>query len=347
VAETFAALVEAGIRPVIITGDHPGTALAVAKELGLKLTVGNILSGSKMDKLNDEELLETIPRTAIYARITPTQKYRLVKAFKQLGLRVAVSGDGANDAPALKKADVGVVMGKKGTDVSKEAADLVLLDDRVETILPAIVEARTLYDNIKKFFIFLLSGNFDELLVIAWAFIAGLPQPFTILQILWINLISDTFPAFALAYDPPSGDVLRGSPRELGPRMIRPIIGRALLYGFLDLICDVVIVLYYLPDVVKMRTVLFTQVVIFELVIIFSMRTLRPFWEEFFSNKRLLAAVGISALLQVFVISVAPVQAILGTTPLSAPDWGIILGVVAGAFTTAELVKWVWRRKHA
>jgi Ca2+-transporting ATPase len=345
VSETFTALMEAGIRPVIITGDHPGTALAVARELGLKVAAGNVLSGSQIDGLTDQELLETIPRITIYARITPSQKYRLVEAFKQLGHRVAVSGDGANDAPALKKADVGVVMGEKGTDVSKEAADLVLLDDKIETTLPAIMEARTLYDNIKKFFVFLLSGNFDELLVIAWAFIAGLPQPFTILQILWINLISDTFPALALAYDPPSGDVLKGPPRELGPRMIRPIIGQSLLYGLLDLACDIFIVLFYLPDVDKMRTALFTQVVFFELLIIFSIRTSGPFWKNLFKNKHLLMAVGVSALLQILLISVTSLHSVLGITSLAFYDWAVIVGVAVGAFLIAESVKWVWRRK--
>jgi len=347
VAETFATLMEAGIKPVIITGDHPRTALAVAKESGLKLTEQNILAGDEMDKLSDEELLETIPRIILYARITPTQKYRLVKAFKQLGLRVAVSGDGVNDAPALKKADVGVVMGEKGADVSKEAADLVILDDKIETVLPAIIEARTLYDNIKKFFTFLLSGNFDELLIISGAFLLGLPQPLTILQVLWINLVTDSFPAFALAYDPPEADVLKEPPRDLSSGMIHSILPRALFYGFLDLIVDVIIFLYYLPDVVKARTALFTQIVIFEILIVFSIRTGRPFWENVFSNKYLLVACGASVLLQIFLIRTPSIQEAMGLTSLNTFDWGIILTLVVGAFVVAEIAKWVWRKKHA
>jgi Ca2+-transporting ATPase len=181
--------------------------------------------------------------------------------------------------------------------------------------------------------------------VIAWAFIAGLPQPFTILQILWINLISDTFPALALAYDPPSGDVLKGPPRELGPRMIRPIIGQSLLYGLLDLACDIFIVLFYLPDVDKMRTALFTQVVFFELLIIFSIRTSGPFWKNLFKNKHLLMAVGVSALLQILLISVTSLHSVLGITSLAFYDWAVIVGVAVGAFLIAESVKWVWRRK--
>lgn len=345
VAETFTTLREAGIKPVIITGDHPRTALAVAKELGLKITQKNILSGTEMDKLSDEKLLKAIPQTTLYARITPTQKYRLVKMFKRLGLRVAVSGDGVNDAPALKKADVGVVMGEKGTDVSKEAADLVILDDKVETVLPAIIEARTLYDNIKKFFTFLLSANFDELLLIAGAFLFGLPQPLTILQVLWINLITDSFPAFALAYDPPSGEVLKETPRDLSSKMIHTIIPRAFFYSLLALVCSVFIFLYYLPDEVKARTALLTQIVIFELILIFSIRAgIRPFWEELGRNRHLLIACGFSILLQLFLIYASPARVVMGITTLSGFDWGMVFGVVLGAFVVAEVGKWIWRK---
>ncbi len=348
VAETFTNLMRAGIKPVIITGDHPGTASAVAKELGLKLAPREILSGSEINRMTDEELLEVIPRITVFARITPTQKYRLVKMLKRFGLRVAVSGDGVNDASALKEADVGVVMGEKGSDVSKEAADLVILDDKIETVIPAIVEARTLYDNIKKFFTFLLSSNFDELLVIAWAFLMGLPQPLTILQVLWLNLITDGLPALALAFDPPSGDVLKESPRELGSSMVRPIVGCALFYGLLALICNVFIVLLYLSDVTKMRTVLFTQAVLFELAVVFAIRgESRPFWRGFFENKYLLAAVAVSALIQVSLVYVPALHPLMGITFLNVSDWGVVLGVTGGAFTVAEIGKWVWRSRYS
>jgi len=347
VAETFAVLKEAGIKPVIITGDHPGTAVAVARELGLRLATREILSGREIDKLTDEELLEVVPRITIFARVTPTQKHRLVKAFKQFGLRVAVSGDGANDAPALKKADVGVVMGEKGTDISKEAADLVILDDKIETILPAIAEARTLCDNIGKFFTLLLSANFDELLVIAWAFLVGLPQPLTILQILWVNLVTDSFPALALAFDPPSADVLKSPPRDLGSKMIRPIIGQALCYGLLSLVCSVFTFLYFLPDAARAQTMLFNQVVLFELAIVFCIRSgRRPFWEGFLGNKYLLAACGFSALAQILLVSLPLTSSIFGTAPLNVFDWGVTAGVVGAAFVVAEFGKWVWRRRY-
>lgn len=346
VAETFSALREAGIKPVIITGDHPETTLAVARELGLKVASKNVLSGSRMDKLSDEELLKVIPQTTIYARITPTQKYRLVKAFKRLGLRVAVSGDGVNDAPALKKADVGVVMGEKGTDVSKQAADLVILDDKIETVLPAIIEARTLYDNIRKFFIFLLSGNFEELLIIATALLVGLPQPLTTLQILWINFVTDAFPAFALAYDPPTTDVMHDPPRDLGPRMMHPIFLYALFLGFISLIGEALIFLTYLPDIVKARTMLFTAAVMFELFIVFSIRSKAPLWHGLFSNRYLIIAFLGSFLLQLLALYATPLRAIMGVTSLGFIDWGVILAFIAMALVLAEGAKWLWRR-HA
>jgi len=345
VDETFATLIEAGIKPVIITGDHPETALAVARELGLKVASKDVLSGSGMDNLSDEELLKIIPQTTIYARITPTQKYRLVKAFKRLGLRVAVSGDGVNDAPALKKADVGVVMGEKGADVSKEAADLVILDDKIETVLPAIIEARTLYDNIRKFFIFLLSGNFEELLIIAAALLAGLPQPLTTLQILWINFVTDGFPALALAYEPPTTDVLREPPRDLSSRMVRPIFAYALFLGFISLIGEALIFLAYLPDVVKARTMLFTAAVLFELFIVFSIRSKAPLWRGLFSNRYLVIAFLGSFLLQLLALYAAPLRAIMGVTSLGFIDWGVILAFIAMALVVAEGAKWLWRKR--
>lgn len=345
VAETFSALVAAGIKPIIITGDHPQTTQAVAKSLGLTVSEEAVLSGEEMDRASDEELLGIIPHIVIYARITPTQKYRLVKLFKRSGLRVAVSGDGVNDAPALKKADVGVVMGERGTDVSKEAADLVILDDKIETVLPAIAEARTLYDNIKKFFTFLLSGNFEELLIIAAALLLGLPRPFTMIQILWINLITDAFPAFALAYDPPEEDILHSRPRDLSPRMIRPILLYALFLGFISLVGESVLFLSYLPNEVLARTMIFTGAVLFELFIVFSIRTRHPLWRGIFSNRYLLIAFAGSFLLQLAVIYFAPLRRVMGTVALGVNDWLAMAGFIAVSLILVESAKWIVRQR--
>ncbi len=347
VARTFSTLLQAGIDPIIITGDHPGTALAVARSVGLEVSDKTLLTGDQLEDLKDDELIQVIPKINVYARISPTQKYRLVVLLKKMGKRVAVSGDGVNDAPALKKADVGVVMGMKGTDVSKDAADLVLLDDNIETILPAIEEARTLYDNIKKFFTFLLSGNFEELLIIAAALILGLPQPFTTLQILWVNFITDSFPAFALAYDPPQEDTLKSAPRDLSPRMIRPILLYALFLGFISLVGESVLFLSNLADVARARTMIFTGAVLFELFIVFSIRTKEVFWRELTSNKYLVLAFLVSFGLQILVIYFGPLSSVMSTVPLTLKDWSSILIFVASSMAVVEMVKWVSRKKLA
>lgn len=345
VAETFAALQEAGIRPVIVTGDHPQTALAVGRSLGLGIKEDALLTGEDLDRLSDGKLLKLIPRVSVFARITPSQKYRLVVLFKRLGGIVAVSGDGINDAPALKKADVGVVMGEKGTDVSKEAADLVIMDDKIETVLPAIAEARTLYDNIRKFFVFLLGGNFEELLIIAAALALSLPQPFTTLQILWVNFITDSLPAFALAYDPSPKDVLTSPPRDLSPRMIRPVLAYALFLGAVSLVGELLLFLFYLPNAALARTMVFTGAVLFELFIVFSIRTPRPLWENLFSNRYLVLAFGASLLLQLAVIYLAPLQGVMDTVALGIGDWAVIVAFITFSLVLAELAKWFVRRR--
>lgn len=345
VARTFSALKKAGIKPVIITGDHPYTALAIAQSLGLKTSEKSILTGEDLEELSDNELLDVIPKVNVYARISPTQKYRLVEVFKRLGMRVAVSGDGVNDAPALKKADVGVVMGRKGTDVSKEAADLIIMDDNIETVMPAIAEARTLYDNIEKFFTFLLSGNFEELLIIAAALVLGLPRPFTTIQILWVNFITDAFPAFALAYDPPEKDVLNTQPRDLSSKMIRPILLYALFLGFISLVGESILFTSYLYDETLARTMVFTGAVLFELFIVFSIRTRGPFWRGLFSNWYLIAAFVGSFVLQLLVIYFPPFAVVMGTTPLGVGNWLAIAGFISVSLVVVETVKWAVRRR--
>lgn len=345
VARTFSRLKAAGIRPVIITGDHPETALAVAKSLKLDVSEKTLVSGEYIEEISDKELLKIIPKINVYARISPTQKHRLVGLFKELGMRVAVSGDGVNDAPALKRADVGVVMGMKGADVSKEAADLVILDDNIETILPAIAEARTLYDNIKKFFTFLLSGNFEELLIIAAALIFGLPQPFTTLQILWVNFITDSFPAFALAYDPPQEDVLKSAPRDLSLGMIRPVIFYALFLGAIALVGESVLFLANLENVARARTMIFTGAVLFELFVVFSIRTKEVFWKDLFSNKYLILAFFVSFILQLSAIYFGPLASIMSTIPLTLKDWSLLAVFIVSSLTVVELFKWADRRR--
>lgn len=343
VTETFKALRKAGITPVIITGDHPGTTLAVARSLGLEAGEKSLISGDQLDTLSDQDIKSVARTVSLYARISPTQKYRLVSIFKEMGMRVAVSGDGVNDAPALKKADVGVVMGKKGTDVSKDAADLIILDDDIEAVLPAIREARTLYDNIKKFFTFLISGNFVELLIIAAALAMGLPQPLTTLQILWINLVTDALPAFALVYDPPRTHVMETGPRDLGRGMIRPVFLYAFILGTIALIGEAILFLTFVKDIALARTILFTAAVAFELFIVFSIRTSGPFWRAAFTNPYLILAFLGSFGLQFGAIYFRPLSAVMETVSLGVEHWVLIMTFVGISFGVTEIFKAVGR----
>jgi Ca2+-transporting ATPase len=204
---------DAGITPIMITGDHPLTAEAIAAEIGL-LDDRDVLSGAELAEMTDAELEEAVPRIGAYARVSPADKLRVVTAWQARGEVVAMTGDGVNDAPALKKADVGIAMGITGTDVSKEAAGVTLLDDNFATIVAAVEEGRIVFSNIKKYLTFLLACNVGEIVLMAGAAVAGLPLPLTAVQILYVNLATDGLPALALAVDPPEPDLMRRRPRD-------------------------------------------------------------------------------------------------------------------------------------
>ena len=204
---------DAGIRAVMITGDHPLTASAVAKEIGV-LDGQRVVSGRDLDAMSDAELERSVTDIAVYARVSPADKLRVVTAWQNRGDVVAMTGDGINDAPALKKADVGIAMGISGTDVSKEAAGMTLLDDNFATIVAAVEEGRIVFGNIKKYLTYLLSCNVGEIVLLAGSVIAGLPLPLTAVQILYVNLATDGLPALALAVDPPEHDLMRRKPRD-------------------------------------------------------------------------------------------------------------------------------------
>jgi P-type Ca2+ transporter type 2C len=215
---------DAGIRPVMITGDHPATATSVARELGL-LTTGRVVSGKELARLTDEQLDQRVHDISVYARVSPPDKLRVISAWQKRRDVVAMTGDGVNDAPALKKADVGIAMGITGTDVSKEAASITLLDDNFASIVAAVEEGRIVFANIKKFLMYLLSSNLGEMLLMAGAALAGLPLPLTAVQVLYVNLASDGLPALALAVDPPEDDLMHRKPRD--PRdgiFTRPVV---------------------------------------------------------------------------------------------------------------------------
>ncbi|MEM5772832.1 MAG: cation-translocating P-type ATPase, partial [Candidatus Aenigmatarchaeota archaeon] len=264
---------QAGIRVVMITGDHRLTALAIAKEIGLVEGEEEILTGEELEKMSEEELEEKVEKVAIYARVSPQHKSRIVKALKKKGHIVAVTGDGINDAPALKKSDIGVAMGIKGTDVAKEASDMVLLDDNFATIVNAVEEGRGIYDNIRKFVRFLLCINFDEIALITTAIILStmlpnLPLPLLPLQILWLNLVTDGFPALALTADPYEEDLMKKKPRNPKHGILHGMLLFILMATLVNFISTFTIFIWsfnsgYTPE--EIRTMVFTTAVFFEL----------------------------------------------------------------------------------
>ncbi|MEJ2243406.1 MAG: cation-translocating P-type ATPase [Candidatus Bathyarchaeota archaeon] len=324
---------KAGIKTVMITGDHKLTAVAIAKELTIMNEGDLAFTGAELDKMSDTEFEDIVEKAVVYARVSPEHKLRIVKALKDKGHIVAMTGDGVNDAPALKQADIGIAMGITGTDVTREAADMVLADDNFATIVTAVEGGRAIYDNIRKFSFFLLRSNFDELLVIGVfallsPFIGGeeLILPLTPAMILWLNLITDGGPALALSMDPPQEDLMSRKPRDpkqgiLHGRlasMLASFIGQSIGTGGLFAVAYFV----WGYDLGHAQTVAFMQAVLRELLIVWNCRseTKSAFRLSFTSNKFLLLAVSLSMIVSIAV----PYTGLLGTTPLSLEDWAIV-----------------------
>jgi len=317
---------EAGIKTVMITGDHKLTAVAIAKELEM-LHSDKVLTGAELDKLSDVEFENIVGEVSVYARVSPEHKLRIVKALKKKGEIVAMTGDGVNDAPALKQADIGIAMGITGTDVTREAADMVLADDNFATIVNAVEGGRSIYDNIRKFSFFLLRSNFDELLVIGSFALLGLELPLSAGMILWINLVTDGGPALALTMDPPEEDVMKRPPRDPKEGVLHGRIA-AILATFVTQFLGTGLV-FYLAYYVwgrplgEAQAMAFVQATLQELVIVWNCRSEKrgAFKVGFTSNKFLLGAVVLSALLTVLI----PYTGLFGTMPLNLTDWLIIL----------------------
>lgn len=309
---------DAGIRVIMITGDHLITAQAIAQELGIS---GKAVSGIDISKLNLEKDIKNIN---IFARVNPEHKLDIVDALKKNGHVVAMTGDGVNDAPALKKADIGVSMGITGTDVAKEASDMILTDDNFTSIVNAIEEGRGIFDNIRKFVNYLLSSNLGEIAVILFASLIGLPLPLTAIQILWVNLITDGLPATALSLDQHSKGIMMRKPRPPRENILsRELSWDILTYGLLMGIGVIILFwLYQGSTTVKAQTIAFTTLVLFEIVRIHTIR--RDYNLSIFSNKWLVVAVIISLLLQLGVIY-TPLNRIFKTEPLALIDWGVML----------------------
>ncbi len=358
---------KAGVTTVMITGDHKNTAQAIGEELGFLHNNGKAVDGVELDTFPDDVLEKEVAKIAVYARVSAEHKLRIVKAWKKQGAVVAMTGDGVNDAPAVKEANIGVSMGITGTDVTKEASDMVITDDNFASIVAAVEEGRGIYDNIKKSIHYLLSCNAGEILTMLLASLCNLPLPLFPIQILWINIATDGLPALALGVDTVDPDIMKRPARRSTEQIIDRNLGTLILFqGFLIAASTLLAYLYVLfytstmtpgylyywftnevmpcaltGDVDRARTVAFCVMVIAQLFHSFNCRNTRRslFKIGVFTNKKLLLATGLSLTMQVVIISIPYSEDIFKVTPLGLKDWIIVFGFSSLTFIVMEIIK--------
>jgi Ca2+-transporting ATPase len=366
---------QAGIRTVMITGDYPNTARAIAKEIGLLKRGRKVATGADLDKMSDKKLFREIEKTDVFARVSPEHKMRIVNALQANGEVVAMTGDGVNDAPAIKRSDIGIAMGITGTDVAKETADMVLTDDNYASIVAAVEQGRIIYSNIRKFVFFLLSSNVAEIMVIFLATLAGLPAPLTAIQLLWLNLITDGAPALALAMEKGDPDIMSHKPRAKNEPIINRVMGigitvqtiaqtGAVLTAFgLGLLWHLQAgalipqgmnpILYLLKhnwqgvDIQSAETMAFVTLSLCELFRAYTVRSERAslFQIGIFSNRYMQYAVGLSIALLLVVCAVPFLQPIFNTHFLSLKEWSVVLGLSCIPAVSEEITKFFLRRQ--
>ncbi|MEB9611134.1 cation-translocating P-type ATPase [Bacillus cereus] len=355
---------KAGIRTVMITGDHKDTAFAIAKELGIAEEISEIMIGTELDNISDTELANKIDRLHVFARVSPEHKVKIVKALRAKGNIVSMTGDGVNDAPSLKQADVGVAMGITGTDVAKGAADVVLTDDNFSSIVKAVEEGRNIYRNIKKSILFLLSCNFGEIIALFLAILLGWATPLRPIHILWVNLITDTLPALSLGVDPEDPDVMKEKPRHAKESLFSGsvpfLIFNGVVIGLLTLIAFIAGAKFYTGDthlfplfpeqidedaLLHAQTMAFVVLSFSQLVHSFNLRsrTKSIFSIGIFTNKYLVFSLLIGVLMQVCIISIPPLANIFGVHALTMRDWGFVLLLSIIPLIVNEIIKLVKR----
>ena len=349
---------KAGIKVVMITGDHKNTAVAIAKELNIAKSIEESITGPEIDKLDEKEFFENIEKYSVFARVSPEHKVNIVSALKAKGNIVSMTGDGVNDAPSLKRADIGVAMGITGTDVSKGAADMILLDDNFTTIVEAVKEGRNIYNNIKKTIMFLLSCNLGEVISIFVATLFAFPTPLVATQLLWINLVTDTLPAISLGLDPGNDDVMNENPRPVSESFfakgagLRAIIGGTLIGVFTLLAFIIGLIEKDITTISAMRmasdealtharTMAFIVLTVSQLFYAYTMRVdnVSTFKIGIFKNKYLNISVIIGLVLQILLINTTGVAKIFNVQSLNISDWDIVIIFALIPFVINELIK--------
>ena len=342
--------IAAGIRPIMITGDHKVTASAIAKEIGILTEGTEAVEGAVIESMTDEELRKFVPKVSVYARVSPEHKIRIVRAWQDLGNLVAMTGDGVNDAPALKQADIGVAMGITGTEVAKDAAGMVLTDDNFATIVQAVKNGRNVYANIKKAIQFLLSGNTAGILTVLYASLAGLPVPFAAVHLLFINLLTDSLPAIALGLEPHSDAVMQEKPRPRSEGILtKSFLTSVAVEGVVIALATIAafhIGLAHGGGPVG-STMAFATLCLARLFHGFNCKAARPvlFTRKFWNNKFLLGAFAVGALLLAAVLLVPPLEPLFQVAELSAGLVGCIVGLAAGSMVVIQLLKTLRTRK--
>ncbi len=350
--EVFTAVekaISAGITPIMITGDHKMTAVAIARELDIFRDSDMALTGAELDRMGDGEFSTLLPRIKVYARVNPEHKLRVVKAWRNRGEIIAMTGDGVNDAPALKEADIGVAMGITGTDVTKEASDMVLTDDNFASIVSAVEEGRGIFDNIRKVVHFLLSCNIGEIFVLLVASLSGMPLPLLPVQILWTNLVTDGLPALGLAMEPVAPGIMDRPPRDKAEGIVTPTLIRVMAVQGMFMAAFTLAVygveLYWLSEPFeKARTMAFMVLVFSQM---FHVLNCRSAWESVFrigvfSNRVLNVAMLVILLGQILIIYVEPLRSVFKVVPLGLLDWAVIFAASVQPLLLMELVKMAW-----
>ncbi len=358
---------EAGIDVKMITGDHKNTAVTIAKDIGLITKNDNnqaehlAISGQEIDTLSEADLTRIVAEKKVFARVSPQHKLKIVSTLKANNEVVAMTGDGVNDAPALKKADIGISMGIAGTDVAREASDMILADDNFATIVSAVEEGRKIYNNIKKFIVYLLACNTSEVLTLFVGILLGFPLPLIAIQILWINLVTDGLPALALGVDPPDQDVMKEKPRDPNEELLKKddvifiifvgvFLSLGTLFGFwMDLGFPALYSPEQLPEetIKHARSLAFTILVLMQMLVALIVRTKRVslLGPEMFKNKHLMIAIAGSLLLHVIILYVPMFWTVFHVVPLNVYDWLVVISLGIIFFVISEAAKLI-RRKN-